>query len=181
MKLFGHAAGGYLISRLATKSMELSKSERNKLLILGTIAGTLPDWDYFWYVYQKGELAYSSDFRHHTWVTHTFPFHWVIAGAVYLIGVFRKDKKLKNSAVVLAASTTTHLVQDMIGTGDGIMLYYPFSKQMTGIGLLNVHGDEWERLYTKSPYYLIELAIGAFATITFLYDFLKTSKQRDAK
>jgi len=179
MKLFGHASGGYLAARLATKSMGLSESEREKLLVIGTVAGTLPDWDYFWYAYQKRGFAYSNDFRHHTWVTHTFPFHWLIATLLYVFGLLRKDKQLKNSAVVLAAGTTTHLLQDMVGTGDGIMLYYPFSKKMTGIGLLNVHGDEWERAYTKSPYYLVELAFGAVAIIGVLFDIFKKKSKRN--
>jgi hypothetical protein len=173
MKLFGHASGGYLASRLVTKSMDLSDSEKKRLLILGAAAGTLPDWDYFWYAYQKRGFKYNNDFRHHTWITHTFPFYWLIAGLFYAFGLFKKDKKIKNSSIVLGAATTTHLLQDMLGTGDGIMLYYPFSKKMTGIGLFNLHGDEWERAYIKSPYYLVELAFGAFAIITVLRDTFK--------
>jgi hypothetical protein len=173
MKLFGHASGGYLASRLVTKSMDLSDSEKKRLLILGAAAGTLPAWDYFWYAYQKRGFKYNNDFRHHTWITHTFPFYWLIAGLFYAFGLIKKDKKIKNSSIVLGAATTTHLLQDMLGTGDGIMLYYPFSKKMTGIGLFNLHGDEWERAYIKSPYYLVELAFGAFAIITVLRDTFK--------
>jgi len=178
MKLFGHASGGYLAARLVTKSMDLSELDRKRLLIFGTVAGTLPDWDYFWYAYQKRGFAYSNDFRHHTWITHTFPLHWIIAVLFYAFGSLRKNEKITNSAIVLAAGTTTHLLQDMIGTGDGIMLYYPFSKKMTGIGLLNVHGDEWERAYTKSPYYLVELAFGACAIIAVLFDTFKKPNRK---
>ena len=173
MKLFGHASGGYLAARLVTESMDLSESDRKRLLIFGTITGTLPDWDYLWYAYKKRGFAYSNDFRHHTWITHTFPFHWSMAVLFYAFGLLRKNKNITNSAIVLAAGTTTHLLQDMIGTGDGIMLYYPFSKKMTGIGLLNVHGDEWERAYTKSPYYLVELVFRAVAIISVLFDTFK--------
>ena len=179
MKLFGHASGGYLAARLVTKSMDLSDSERKRLLIFGAVAGTLPDWDYLWYAYQKRGFAYSNDFRHHTWITHTFPFHWLITVLFYAFGLLRKNNKIKNGAIVLAAGTTTHLLQDMIGTGDGIMLYYPFSKKMTGIGLLNVHGDEWERAYTKSPYYLVELAFRTAAIIAVLFDIFKKKPNRN--
>jgi hypothetical protein len=178
MKLFGHISGGYLASRLVTKSMDLSRLERKRLLILGAVAGSLPDWDYFLYACQKRGFKYSNDFRHHTWVTHTFPFHWLITSLFYVFGLHRKDKRIRNSAIVLVAGTTTHLLQDMIGTGDGIMLYYPFSKKMTGIGLFNLHGDEWERAYTKSPYYLIELAFGALAIIAVLLDTFKKRSNR---
>lgn len=178
MKIFGHAAGGYLASRIATKIMDLSEVEEKKLLITGTIGGTLPDWDYFWYLYQKGGVEYGSDFRHHTWITHTFPFYWLLASMVYIFGYFKKSKKIKKTAIILGVSTTTHLIQDMIGTGDGIMVFYPFSKKMTGIGLLNVHGSEWDRAYTSSPYYLIELAIGTVAIITFLINVFKDKSKR---
>ena len=179
MKLFGHASGGYLAARLVTKSMDLSNSERKRLLILGAVAGTVPDWDYLWYAYQKRGFVISNDFRHHTWITHTFPFHWLIAGVIYAFGLLKRDKKIKNSAIILAAGTTTHLLQDMIGTGDGIMSCYPFSKKMTGIGLFNVHGDEWERAYTKSPYYLVELAFRVVAIIAVLFDLLKKKSNRN--
>lgn len=180
MKIFGHAAGGYLATRLLTKAMKVSDTQKNRLLIWGTIAGTMPDWDYFWYAIQKGGFAYSTDFRHHTWITHTFPFYWFLSAVLYGLGIWKKKDELKQGAAVMAVSTSTHLVQDMIGSGDGIMLYYPFSKSMTGIGLLNVHGDEWNRVYSSSPIYLIELGIIFLAAISFFLDLIKRHKRGPA-
>jgi membrane-bound metal-dependent hydrolase YbcI (DUF457 family) len=179
MKIFGHVAGGYLVSRMVTKYMPIPDSERSKWLILGAVAGTIPDWDYLWYAWQKRGLAYSSDFRHHTWITHTFPFHWLIAGILYWIGGYQHSRTLQDGAKVIAAATTAHLLQDMVGSGDGIMLFYPFSKKHIGVGLMNLHGDEWNRAYMKSPYYGIELGIGAIAILTALVDVFR--KLRGAK
>lgn len=154
-------------------SMACSKLQRRKLLVFGSIAGTLPDWDYLFYAIKKRGFAYSNDFRHHTWITHTFPLYWSIASLIYLLGVIQKNKAYKNSAAVFAASTSVHLMQDAVGSGDGIMFFYPFSKKMNGVALIGLHGDEWEAKYVSSPIFRLELFIRILGIFTFLYDLIK--------
>lgn len=173
MKIEGHLAGGWLVSRWLTEKLTSNKKEYHRLLFLGTLAGVLPDADYLWYVIKKGRIVYKNDFRHHTWVSHTFPFYWIPASLLYSIGMLKNKPGLKNIASVLAAGTTIHLLQDTVGSGDGIMLFYPLSKRMDGLGLNGLHGDEWNAKYTKSRIYLVELAICLIGGFTFVYDMLK--------
>jgi hypothetical protein len=173
MKIAGHLAGGWLVSRWLINKSELPITEKRQLLALGTLAGVLPDLDYLWYAYKKGRFEYKNDFRHHTWISHTFPFYWIPAAVLYGIGVLRRKSKLKLYASFLAAGTTVHLLQDTIGSGDGIMLLYPISKRMYGIGLSGLHGDEWNAKYVESPVYKIELSVCLLAAVTFLYELFK--------
>ena len=173
MRLPGHAAGGLLVTELLTRVVKpASPAEHWKMLALGTVAGTLPDWDYLYYLARKRRVTYDSDFRHHTWVTHTFPFYWMLALLIFLSGLFGKKPGLKKAAAVVAASTTVHLVQDMFGSGDGIMAFYPISKQHIGVGLSGLHGREWDQNYVKTPFYLIELGLIFTAGLTILFKIL---------
>lgn len=171
MKLSGHAAGGLIITRVLFGVLKPgSYSERLRFLISGAVAGTLPDWDGLLYIAQKKQLRMESDFRHHTWITHTFPFHWTISGILYLLGSLYRNRSLKKNALIVGASTTAHLVQDTIGTGDGIMLLYPYTKKMYGIGLSNLHGAEWESDYVKRPIYIIERGLKFLAGMILMYE-----------
>jgi len=179
MKIQGHAAGGWLATRLFLKHLSpADRSESNNLLILGLIGGVLPDLDYLIYVLKKGRITYESDFRHHTWVTHTIPFYSIAALLLYILGVVNKNLNLKKAAKVLSISTTTHLLQDTLGSGDGIMLFYPVTKKMYGIGLSGLHGEEWNDHYTKTPFYRLEMFIVISTIITFVFDAFHNRKHR---
>jgi membrane-bound metal-dependent hydrolase YbcI (DUF457 family) len=181
MKLSGHAAGGVIITRALFRFLKPNtNSERLKFLISGAIAGTIPDWDGLLYLMRKKQFKIESDFRHHTWITHTFAFHWVISGALYMYGrIFRKHALMKR-AMMVGASTTMHLVQDTIGTGDGIMLFYPFTNEMYGIGLSNLHGNEWEADYVKRPVYNVERSLKFIAFLITMFELLKWVKQKQS-
>ncbi len=171
MTFLGHLAGGWLAARTVTGKLgSVSPTERRRLLVIGTVAGILPDGDFLWHLFQQRKFDHSSKFRHHTWITHTFPFYWIPASLLYFVGILYKDTRQQNQAVVLAASTTVHLLQDSIGTGDGIMLFYPASKQMYGIALSGRHGKDWQEHYIRSPIYLVELLLILVALATFLND-----------
>lgn len=179
MKLSGHAAGGVIITRALFNILKPnSSSERLSFLVSGAIAGTIPDWDGLWYLANKKKLAIESDFRHHTWITHTFIFHWFICGVLYLFGNTFQRNSLRKKAIIVGASSTMHLVQDTIGTGDGIMLFYPLTKRMYGIGLSNLHGDEWEADYVKRPIYNVERGIKFIATVILFFELLGWAKQK---
>jgi membrane-bound metal-dependent hydrolase YbcI (DUF457 family) len=178
MKIWGHAAGGYITSKIIIKGLNCSSSEKKNLMLLGTFAGIMPDLDFIFHIIKKRTISFGDDFRHHTWITHTFPFYWLISGIIFLIGVFREKETIKNNAKVIAASTTVHLLQDMVGSGDGIMVCFPFSRKMSGIGLLNVHGKKWETTYSRSPIYLVELIIDAIAISSICKDLLVKRNSR---
>lgn len=173
MKIQGHLAGGWLVTRHILRNKSISKSKHRKYLVIGSIAGALPDLDYLWYAYNKKGFEYSNDFRHHTWITHTFPFYWLIASLIFLFGILLKKDDAKEIAKVFAVGTSVHLLQDAVGSGDGIMFLYPISKRMNGIALLGLHGDEWEAEYVKKPIFLVELSIRIIGIVTFIYDLLK--------
>lgn len=174
MKIKGHLAGGWLVTKTIVNNLKIAeRKERKNLLALGSFFGILPDLDFIPYVIKKRKVVYENDFRHHTWITHTFPFYLLPALLVFLTGKKKGNRKMENAAKVFAASTSTHLFQDMIGSGDGIMLFYPFSKKMVGIGKSDLHGPDWENHYTNSPYYFVEILITIFAFSSFLSELLK--------
>jgi len=177
MRLPGHIAGAWIASKFIIDRLDISSSqERNNLSLLSAVAGTIPDWDYLWYVYKKMGIKYEGDFRHHTWITHTFPFYWVISGLIYFVGIVRNKPSLKKQAAVFAVATSTHLAQDMVGSGDGIMALYPLSKNMYGVGLSGLHGKEWNDNYVKSPSYLIEIGLVIVACMMFILGLFRMRK-----
>lgn len=177
MRLPGHIAGAWIASKFVIDNLDIpSSQERNNLSLFSAVAGSMPDWDYLLYMARKKGIKYDSDFRHHTWITHTFPFYWIISALIYLFGILFKKPSLKNQAIVFGVATSTHLAQDMIGSGDGIMVLYPFSKKMYGVGLSGLHGKEWNDNYIKSPYYLIEIGLVIVACATFIFSLFRKRK-----
>jgi hypothetical protein len=169
MKIEGHLAGGWLISKLAVDCMRPeSRADRIRLLGIGTLAGVLPDLDFLWYLWKKRGVTYGTDFRHHTWITHTFIFYWIPAAFLFIVGACMGNKRLKQASILFAAGTTAHLLQDGVGSGDGIMYAYPASRKMWGIGLIGKHGKEWLETYVHSPVYRIEKGIIGLSAISFL-------------
>jgi membrane-bound metal-dependent hydrolase YbcI (DUF457 family) len=179
MKLSGHAAGGLITTRVLFKMLRPdSDLERLKYLIIGAIAGTVPDWDGLIYLINKKQLKIESDFRHHTWITHTFVFHWAISLVVYVFGKIIQKNAIKKKAMILGAGSTIHLLQDTIGTGDGIMLFYPLTKKMFGVGLSNLHGNEWEADYVTRPIYNVERSLKVVAVLIVALEVFRSIKQR---
>lgn len=178
MKILGHLAGGYLVTRGLVKYLNLDKSnERKELLLFGTIAGALPDSDYLFYVIKKRRIAYDEDFQHHTWLTHTFPFYLIPGIAIFAYGNLSKKEGLKSKSIVFMGSTVMHLIQDTIGSGDGIMLFYPLTKTMYGIGLSGLHGKEWNDNYVKSRAYWVEISLIVLSIIVLIKDVLFKKKK----
>jgi hypothetical protein len=167
MRIQGHIAGGVLTTGVVLSILKPPIQVADKLLILGALAGSLPDWDILIYFLKKRAIKYDTDFHHHTWITHTFPFYLVPALILYLVGVFSSTVYLQWSAIVFFLAAATHLVQDMYGSGDGIMVYYPFSRKMEGFELTGTHGPEWMKQYLKSRAFRVEQAT-VFAAIIFV-------------
>ena len=178
MEIQGHLSGGLLAAEVLLLAMKpASARERLEDLAWGSFCGFLPDLDYFIYAVHKRGIKYGSDFRHHTWVTHTFLFYWLPSLALWAFGRLRKNRTIQRKAAILAAGTTAHLLQDTIGSGDGIMLFYPFSRDMQGIKLSGLHGAEWKKDYELKPVYKVEQAITAMAVVCLVFEVLHRLKK----
>jgi hypothetical protein len=172
MRFEGHVASGYLISQAALSALPIEPESKLGLLAMGTIAGVLPDFDGLVYIIRKRSFLLGNDYTHHKWVSHTLPPYWLFAGLLFLVGHFKSLAWLTHAAILLALSTTGHFLLDMVGSGDGIMLLWPFSQRMFGIGKLHAHGAEWKRKYEASPFVIIERGILLGALVVFIADLL---------
>lgn len=156
MRVQGHIAGGFLSAGMCVSAIRPAPQVADWLLFVGAFSGALPDLDALYYLIKKPRSANDEDFRHHTWPTHTFPFYVVpglaVLGAARILGF----AWLQWGVVVFLAGTCMHLVQDMFGSGDGIMLFYPFSKRMFGIELTRSHGRSWLLDYRRTRSFLFE-------------------------
>lgn len=174
MKITGHLAGGYLVSQALLACQKGANGWERTVIFGSALFGSiLPDLDYLVYLIQKQGFQYENDFQHHKWVSHTFPFYWLLSSIIFLFGIVREKPVFKNASTALAAGTTIHLMQDMVGSGDGIMVFYPFSRQMYGIGLLGKHGREWLEAYQRNPISHVENFIVLISTVLFLRNLLK--------
>lgn len=161
MRLQGHIAGSILFCGILLYTIEPSDEIADRLMAIAIISGSLPDWDYVYYVLKRRSVMLGNDFRHHTWITHTFPIYIIPAVLLYIFGNYISSYELQLSAIVFGLSTCIHLIQDMFGTGDGIMVFYPFSRKMFGWELSGKHGKEWLEQYPKSRTYHLEHLITA--------------------
>ena len=75
MRIQGHIAGGILATSIALTAIRPSFEVADRLILLGAIGASVPDWDILIYILKKRAFVYDTDFRHHTWITHTFPFY----------------------------------------------------------------------------------------------------------
>jgi membrane-bound metal-dependent hydrolase YbcI (DUF457 family) len=159
MRVQGHIAAGYLASQVLAAALSIPAEDRLTMLALGTLAGGLPDLDALYYFAKKKAVMLGDDFRHHHWVSHTFPPYLILTGLLFILGWGTANSCLQNASLFLGASVCMHLLLDMVGSGDGIMILWPFSRRMVGIGKLNAHGMTWKRKYEASPYIWIENTI----------------------
>ncbi len=170
MRIQGHIAAGYLVSQGLIAILPIPADERLAMLTLGTLAGVLPDLDALYYFAKKKAVMLSDDFTHHQWVSHTFPPYLILTGLLLVLGWFTANTSLQNASLFLGVSVCIHLLLDMVGSGDGIMILWPISRRMVGIGKLNVHGMTWKRVYETSPYVWIENMILITAFVLLLAD-----------
>lgn len=164
----GHAAGGYLTGVLLARLFHSDPDETKRLHLLGMIGGLLPDLDLPAHTLLEKIAAVPPNIQHHTWFTHTYPFFLIPGGLLTWWARHTGRRQLAKSAAVVTAATFTHLTQDMIGTGDGVQLLYPFSKRMFGFHLFGVHGREWSRRYRRDPIFAVEIAFVLAALLVFL-------------
>jgi len=159
MRPQGHIAAGYLVSQAVIGLMAAPAEEQLALTILGIAAGIFPDLDVLYYFARKKKLIFDDDFVHHHWVSHTFPPYFLAALLFYLARPANAAAAFLHAGITAFSSVIVHLLLDMVGSGDGIMIAWPFSRRMVGIGKLNARGMQWKRLYEASPYVRIEYFI----------------------
>ncbi|MCG3206805.1 MAG: hypothetical protein FOGNACKC_00404 [Anaerolineae bacterium] len=157
MKPLGHLAGGYLAARALLNIIKPAPKDELPLLALGTAAGILPDLDGIYHVAATGSLEFGEDYDHHRWISHTFPFYWLPLGLVYGWGRLTHRRRVQQAALVVAAGVTTHLLQDAVGSGTGLMWAWPVSRRMDGICTLHVKGGKaWLAVYNRHPIAWVE-------------------------
>lgn len=116
----GHAAGAFLAIEIVSYIDPSLKLDKTSVLMLGTIAGVLPDIDLSFYV--------NSVKDHHDTPTHT-PLYWLALFIVLLVIYHSNTAAL---AYVWAAfiGITSHMFLDWYGGRIcGIRLFFPFSKK----------------------------------------------------
>ncbi len=122
MVLPGHLAGGYLATRalLAISHPGFSVAETDTLLIIGTLAGELPDIDLVrWYFDAKGD--------HRDYFTHA-PFFWLLISlAIAAAGYFFGSLFTEWVGWLVLAGSWSHLMLDSIEYG--VMWLWPISSK----------------------------------------------------
>jgi hypothetical protein len=164
----GHAAGGYLTGVLLARLFHSDPDETKRLHLLGVAGGLLPDLDLPAHALLEKIAAVPSSIQHHTWFTHTYPFFLIPGSLLTAWARHKGHRRLAKRAAVVTAATCTHLTQDLIGTGDGVQLLYPFSKRMFGVRLFGVHGREWSHRYRRDPIFVVEITFVLVALFVFL-------------
>ena len=195
MVLPGHLAGGYLAATvlLAIFHPDLSTNQINCLLIIGTLAGELPDIDLIFFnlahrKYQKNitQNTLKSDYKiinsHRNYITH-IPFFWLLISlAIVIIGQIFNSIFTEYLGWTILVGTWSHLILDSIEYG--ILWLSPFSKKIYAIKENTLQGNTPHRqgsliqhfhfvitTYWKIYTFWIEIAISIVALIVLFKSF----------
>ena len=119
MVLPGHLAGGYLTATalLAVFHPDFSVAQTNTLLIIGTLAGELPDIDLFFFnIKYRHHTANRTD-SHRNYITH-IPFFWfIISFTISFIGLIFYSSFIEWIGLIILAGTFSHFILDSIEYG----------------------------------------------------------------
>lgn len=137
MVLPGHLAGGYLTATalLAVFSPDLSITQTNALLIIGTIAGELPDIDLLFFNiahrlhHKKIKNGEDSNVikSHRDYITHMPIFWLIISLIIVIIGEILNSSFIIYMGWIILGGTWSHLILDSIEYG--ILWLAPLSKK----------------------------------------------------
>lgn len=124
MVLPGHLAGGYIAASTVLSLLDpsLSHEQIATLLVIGTIAGELPDIDliFFYFKHKKDRTEThqtSESENHRNYVTH-IPLFWLIVGLVIMSGGYIFNSLyVTYTGLLLIAGTWSHLILDSIDYG----------------------------------------------------------------
>jgi hypothetical protein len=129
MVLPGHLAGGYLAARwlLAVFHPGFSQIEIDSLLIVGTLAGDLPDIDLAWYSFKHLVLKSQENDDHRQYISHS-PLIWLgISSLVVLFGLIAGSIFTQFIGWMILCGTWSHFILDSIE--HGVMWLWPISKK----------------------------------------------------
>jgi membrane-bound metal-dependent hydrolase YbcI (DUF457 family) len=139
MVLPGHLAGGYLTATalLAVFHPDLSMAQTNALLVIGTLAGELPDIDLFFFNIRhrrdRNEPRHIQDTdNHRNYITHV-PFFWFIVSATISFVGFISSTFIEWIGFILLAGTLSHFILDSVEYG--IRWFAPWSNKRFAIQL----------------------------------------------
>ena len=126
MLLPGHLAAGYIVTDTILKTLgdDISSADTKMLLVIGTLAGALPDLDLISFFLKNKSLKLQSNESHRTYISHA-PLLWVAAG--FVIFLASDSIFYETFGLVLMCSTLSHFIFDY--NEYGIMWLWPFSKK----------------------------------------------------
>ncbi len=147
MVLPGHLAGGYLTATalLTIFHPDFSATQINTLLIIGTLAGELPDIDLFFFNIKhrkdgNEQKNIENAESHRDYITH-IPFFWLtISAAISLVGfvsggifgfTFMSQTFIEWLGLIIFSGTLSHFVLDSIEYG--IRWFAPWSNKRFAI------------------------------------------------
>ncbi len=176
MFLAGHFAAGYLVTYLLLNYFHIDPFYRNTFLLLGAIAGVLPDLDVLAHFRKARSLKLGSNGEsHRDFITHA-PIVWLLIGS--LIIFFGDTFSTELSGIILILGTWTHFIIDTLEYG--IRWGWPFSKKNIAVfknaPKHNLTGKESNReyykkmskeIYFKTKSFYIEIVLIAMALILF--------------
>ncbi len=130
MVLPGHLAGGYLAARglIAVFHPGFSSTEIDALLIIGTLAGELPDIDLakLYFDHKFAKPGRTND--HRVYITHAPLFWLLISAIVAAIGWACGSLFIEWIGLFILSGSWIHLLIDSLEYG--VMWLWPFSKKL---------------------------------------------------
>jgi inner membrane protein len=130
-------------------------------MIAGVIGGIFPDFDFIYHIFIDSDRT-----PHHQYLTH-LPLFWAGVWAVlFLIGVWKRDRRFMAVVTTFCASAMLHLVFDTL---TGVVYWFkPLSS--LGVNVFKVADVHvwWVRNYVDHWTFLFEIAIIVTAMIVFL-------------
>lgn len=160
---------------LALFHPSFSASQTNSLLIIGTLAGELPDIDLIC-------LYFAGKGCHRNYVTHTPLFWLAISMMVTVVGSLAGSLFVQWIGWIVIACSWSHLLLDSIE--EGVMWLWPWSKRRFALkeepahedidarpGSLEYHFKYVNRVYLKSVTIWAEIAVTIAALILLLRSF----------
>jgi len=180
MLLPGHLAGGYLatLGLLQIFPGALTAEQIRSLLIIGTIAGAIPDWDHIVTFIQTRTLQLPKDegHSHRNLFTHT-PIFWLVVS--FIIYLFTKNGSFgPYLALTVLASSWSHFFLDTFI--HGIRWLWPLSNQKFAFLDLNVRPEyneprffsywiKFVKWYTQFICFYLEIFLTTIAILIFIY------------
>ncbi|MDE1975091.1 MAG: metal-dependent hydrolase [Patescibacteria group bacterium] len=181
MVLPGHLAGGYIVTRalLAWTHAAFSSAQNTALLVIGTIAGELPDIDLAWFYLTNVVNGGSDKDNHRDHVTHAPLFWLTLSLTIVVIGYIIKDIFVQYIGWSVLVGTWSHFILDSIEYG--IRWLWPFSnrrfclREISDVGITATRGSlsyYWQFVtghYPRRITFYAEILVVCIALAVFFY------------